>query len=103
MYQGPTEVHWIGCLTEIIWTPRSQRMINVLNNVDFVHSSVHAKGGEAKKRLQYCMNPNASRHISYFRAIQGHSGGIAIDSQLRNNVLLPKGITTSGMSVKHIQ
>ena len=22
MYQEPTELHWIGCLTELIWTPR---------------------------------------------------------------------------------
>ena len=46
-----------------------------------------AKGGGAKKRFQYCLNPNSSRHISYFRAIQGHSGGIAIDPELQDNVL----------------
>ena len=40
--------------------------------------SILAKGGGAKKRFQYCLNPNSSRHISYFRAVQGHSEGIAI-------------------------
>ena len=37
--------------------------------------------------------PNSSRHVSYFRSIQGHSGGIAIDPELQDNVLLPKGFT----------
>ena len=37
--------------------------------------------------------PNSSRYISYFRAIQGHSGGVAIDPELQDNVLLPKGFT----------
>ena len=64
-----------------------------------------AKGGGAKKRYQYCLNPNSSRHISCFRAIQGHSGGIAINPELQDKVLLPTGFasTTSGMSVKYIQ
>ena len=31
--------------------------------------------------------------MRYFRAIQGHSGGVAVDPQLQNNVLLPKGFT----------
>ena len=43
--------------------------------------------------FQYCLNRNSSRHISCFRAIQGHSGGIAIDPVLQDNVLLPKGFT----------
>ena len=55
--------------------------------------SILAKGGGAKKRFQYCLNPNSSRHISYFGAIQGHSGSAAIDPELQDNVLLPKGIT----------
>ena len=41
----------------------------------------------------YSGNPNSSRHISYFRAIHGHSGRIAIDPELQDNVLLPKGFT----------
>ena len=62
--------------------------------------SILAKGGGANKRFQYCLNPNSSRHISYFRAIQGHSEriatdpeGIATDPELQDNVLLPKGFT----------
>ena len=55
--------------------------------------SILAKGGEAKKRFQYCLNPNSSTHISYFRAIQEHSGGITIDPELQDKVLLPKGLT----------
>ena len=55
--------------------------------------SILAKGGGAKKRFQYCLNPNSSRHIPYFRTIQGQSGGIAIDPELPDNVLLPKGLT----------
>ena len=37
------------------------------------------------------MNPNSSRHIPYFKAIQGHSGGIAIDCELQDNLRLPEG------------
>ena len=48
---------------------------------------------EPRKRSQYCLNPNSSRHTSYFRAIQGYSGGIAIDPDLQDNVLKPKGFT----------
>ena len=32
-----------------------------------------AQGGGPKKRFQYCLNPNSSKHFVYFRAIQGHS------------------------------
>ena len=52
-----------------------------------------AKGGGAKKRFQYCLNPNSPRHMLYFRAIQGHSGGIAIDPELQENFQLPKRFT----------
>ena len=38
--------------------------------------SILAKGGGAKKRFQYCLDPISSRHLSHFRAIQGHSGVI---------------------------
>ena len=55
--------------------------------------SILAKGGGAKKRFQYGLNPNSCRHISYFRGIQGHCGGLAIDPELRDSVLLPKGLT----------
>ena len=47
------------------------------------------KGGGAKKRFQYCLNHNSSRHISHFRAIQGLCGGIAVDPELQDNALLP--------------
>ena len=33
-----------------------------------------AKRGGPKKRFQYCVNPNSSKHLLYFKAIQGHSG-----------------------------
>ena len=32
------------------------------------------KGGGAKKRFQYCVNPNSHNQFLYLRAIQGHSG-----------------------------
>ena len=50
---------------------------------------------------------DSTRHISNFRASQGHSGGIAIDPELQDNVRLPKGFTEYihhvGKSVKCIQ
>ena len=55
--------------------------------------SILEKEGRAKRGFQYCLNPNSSRHISYFRAIQEHSGGIAIDPEVQDAVLLPKGFT----------
>ena len=56
--------------------------------------AVLAEGGGAKKRFQYRLKPNFSRHISYCRAIQGHSGGNLVDPELQDNdVLLPKGFT----------
>ena len=55
--------------------------------------SILAKGGRAKKRFHYCLNPNSFRHTLYFRAIQGHSGGIPVDPELHDNVLFPKGFT----------
>ena len=48
-----------------------------------------AKGGGPKKRFQYCLNPNSSKHFLCFRAIQGHSGGNLVDPALQDNVLLP--------------
>ena len=51
------------------------------------------KGGEAKKRCQYCLNPNSSNQFLHLRAIQGHSWESAIDPALQDNVLLPKGFT----------
>ena len=51
------------------------------------------KGGGAKKRFQYCVNPNSSNQFLYLRAIQGHSGDNAIDPSLQDNALLPKGFT----------
>ena len=52
-----------------------------------------AKGGGPKKRFQYCLNPNSSKHFVYFRAIQGHPGGTPADPALQDNVLLPEGFT----------
>ena len=43
--------------------------------------------------FHFCLNPNSSRHIVHFRVIQGHSGGIAIDPELQDNVRLPKRVT----------
>ena len=46
-----------------------------------------AKGGGPKKRFQYCLNPNSAEHFSYFRAVQGHSGGTLVDPTLPDDVL----------------
>ena len=55
--------------------------------------STLAKGGGQKKRFQYCLNPNSSRQFLYFRGIQGHSGGNAVDPELHDNVLIPEDLT----------
>ena len=52
-----------------------------------------AKGGRAKKRLQYCVSPNSSNQFLYPRAIQRHSRESAVDPALWDNILLPKGFT----------
>ena len=52
-----------------------------------------AKGGGAKKRFHYCVNPNSSNQFLYLRSIQGHSGNNAVDPALQDNVLFPKGFT----------
>ena len=39
------------------------------------------------------MNPNSSNKVLYLRAIQGHSGESAIDPELQDNLLIPKGFT----------
>ena len=57
-----------------------------------IGGSILARGGGQKIRFQYCLDPNSSRHILYFRAIQGHSGGVALDPELQDSVL-PKGFT----------
>ena len=49
-------------------------------------------GAGPKKRVQYCLNPNSSKHFLYFRAIQGHSGGTLVDPTVQDNVLLPNDI-----------
>ena len=54
-----------------------------------------------KKRFQHCLNPNSSRHFLYVTAIQGHSGGNAIDPELRDNVLLSEGFTEYIYHVGH--
>ena len=55
--------------------------------------STLAKVGGAKKRFQYGVNPNSSNQFLHLRAIQGHSGDNAIDPELQDNVLFPKGFT----------
>ena len=55
--------------------------------------SILARGGGPKKRFQYWLNPNSSKHFLYFIAIQGHSGGNIVDPELQDNVLLPEGFT----------
>ena len=52
-----------------------------------------AKGGGAKKRFQYCVNPNSSNQFLYRRAKQGHSGDNAVDPARQDNVPSPKGFT----------
>ena len=52
-----------------------------------------AKGGGPKERFQYCLNPNSSKHLLYFKAIQGHSGDNIVDPALQDNVLLPDDFT----------
>ena len=52
-----------------------------------------AKGGGAKKRFQYCVNPNSPNQFLYLRAMQGHSGQSAIDPALQDSILIPKGFT----------
>ena len=47
------------------------------------------KGGGAKKRYQYCVDPYSADTILHLRAIQGHSGGKHIDPTLQDNVLSP--------------
>ena len=51
------------------------------------------KEGGPKKRFQYCLNPNSSKHFLNFRAIQGHSGGNFVDPAMQDNVLLPEDVT----------
>ena len=52
-----------------------------------------AEGTGPKKRFQYCLNPNSSKHFLYFRAIQGHSGRNLVEPTLPDNVLLPDVFT----------
>ena len=52
-----------------------------------------AKGGGARKRFRYCLNPNSSNQFLYLRAIQGHSGESGIDPALQDKILIPKRFT----------
>ena len=47
----------------------------------------HLYNGSNKVRFEYC--ETSQKALTYIRAIQGHSGGIATD--LMGHVLLPKG------------
>ena len=55
--------------------------------------STLAKREGAKKRFQYCVNPNSSNQFLYLRAIQGHSGDNVMGPALQDNTVLPKGFT----------
>ena len=48
-----------------------------------------AKGGGQKKRFQYCLYLDSSKHFLYFRASQGHPGGTLVDPKLQDGALLP--------------
>ena len=70
------------------------------------HSTI---GGGAKKRFQYCLNPNSSRHISYFRASHEHSGVTEkiyrVHLPRRGNVselnsIIRNGLISGGKSLK---
>ena len=64
--------------------------------------SILAKRGGQKKRFQYCLNPNSSQHFLYFRAIQGHSGGNALDPELQDNVPIPENFTKNIYHVRNV-
>ena len=51
-----------------------------------------AKGGP-KKRFQYFLNPNSSKHFLYFRAIQDNQELLSFDPTLQDTVLLPDDFT----------
>ena len=53
------------------------------------------RGRGPKKRLQCCLDPYSAETSSYFRALQGHSGGNLIDPALQDNVLLPSHTSPS--------
>ena len=63
------------------------------STIGYLFSAKVPKEEEPRKGFNIVLNPNSSRHMSYFRAIQGLSGGIAIGPELQDNVLLPKGFT----------
>ena len=70
---------------------RKSSMVLAMSLNDWI--SILTNGGGAKKRFQYCLNPNSSSHSVYLRAIQGHSGDNASDPELQDNVFLPEGFT----------
>ena len=71
------------------------RLKDYLRN-DFVQSqhwsdemwkSTMAKGGDNKKRFQYCTD-SSGQQILYLRALQCHSGRNLVDPELQDNVLI---------------
>ena len=59
-----------------------------------------AKGGGPKKRFQYCLNPNSSKHFLYFRAIQGIQEVLSLIQHCKTmyccRMTSPSTSTTSG-------
>ena len=46
-------------------------------------------GGGAKNRFQYCVCAQMILKLLYLRALQGHSGGVQIDTSLQDLAVLP--------------
>ena len=66
------------------------------------HSMIGFLAKGAKNWFQYCLNPQSSRHFLNLKAIQGQSEGIAIDPELQDSVLLPKGFTECMYHVRNV-
>ena len=80
------------------WRKGSMVLCSVLSTIGYLFW----RKGRPKQRFQNCLNPDSSKHISKIRANQGHSGGIAIDPELQDNVLLPEGLTENIYHVGNI-
>ena len=52
-----------------------------------------AKGGGPKKRFQYCLNPNSSKHFCISEQFSDIQRGDLVDPALQDNVLLPEVFT----------
>ena len=68
-----------------------------------IGSQFWRKGEGAKKRFQYCLNPNSSNQFLHLRAIQGHSGESAVDhvgNANELNSIIGNGLILGGKSLK---